>query len=153
MTGQSLIEMNCAASADQIMAAHPSSCGWHRIESRSCGGQHGTSIPGSGRMVLWRRERQYFNDDTFELLEPAADPPLWVAQRVSTAPCVTQRWVRCIRKLTPLVAEGLGIPWSISAGEVGPGSTVVLTVANGRWVWELTGDPAPCLRRLCREVG
>jgi hypothetical protein len=94
-------------------------------------------------MVLWSRRRQYFNKDTFKRLEPKVDPPLWVAEHVPTAMCVTQRWVWCIRTLRQSVAEDLGTPWSISAGEVGPGSTVVLAVTNGRWVWDVVGDPAP----------
>ena len=132
------------ASARQFMADHPSSEGWHKVESRGCGGGHRCTIPGSGRMVLWRRSREYIDLSTGEILDVAADPPLWVAEQVSTALCVTERWVWRIRHAMPIVVDHIGTPWSVVGDDLRLGAVVVLTVANGRWVWELTGDRDRC---------
>ena len=135
--------LTLADSARQIMAEHPSIIGWQRTESRSCGGQHPARPPGAGPLVLWRRQRDYFDDETGQLLSLTDDPPLWVVERISTALCVGKLWVHRIRLAKGLVAD-MGIPWDISDGELGPGSTVTLATANGRWVWELVGERSCC---------
>lgn len=134
-----------AASAHEVMAAHPSEAGWHRVEAQSCGGGH-PKTAGTRPMVLWRRRRDMF-DSRYEPLDLAVDPPLWVAEHVTTALCVTDRWVWMQREgpgALEIVIRDLGRPWQISPGPIAPGTTVTLTTANGRWVWALTGEPAKC---------
>jgi hypothetical protein len=95
-------------------------------------------------MVLWQRRREYFDPETFALYDVAEDPPLWVAEQVSTSICVKPSWVWRIRTLGPLVANDIGLPWRIADGELRPGLPVRLETANGQWLWQLTGQPAPC---------
>lgn len=135
-----------ALSVHQLMDLHPSTAGWQRVEARSCGGQHPTT-PGAGPMVLWRRRRDMFDRVTYEDLDPADDPPMWLAEHVTSALCVTDRWAWMQREVlgtSEIIGRDMGQPWEISPGPIGPGSTVTLTTENGRWVWELTGDKARC---------
>lgn len=85
-----------AADAQRIMAEHPSTLGWEKRESRSCGGRH-PSTPGAGRMVLWRRRRDYSHPETHRVYDIAEDPPLWVAQQLPTGLCVSEEWARQLR--------------------------------------------------------
>lgn len=143
LTEQCAVLGDYSAEAQRIMAEHPSSQGWTSVQSRWCGGRHPRS-PGSRPMVLWRRRREYFHPETFAAYDVADDPPLWVAEQLSTSLCVTRRWAWGVRALGPLIASDLGLPWRIGAGELRPGLTVRLETSNGRWLWKLTGEPAPC---------
>ena len=67
-----------------------------------------------------------------------------MAEQVSTALCVTERWVWRIRHAMPIVVDHIGTPWSVVGDDLRLGAVVVLTVADGRWVWELTGDRDRC---------
>jgi hypothetical protein len=131
------------SSAHDIMSANPSRLGWQRIESRSCGGRH-AKYPGKhGGLVIWRREREVFDDMTLSILDPADDPPLYVAERVGTGLCVTDRWVwmqRTILRSGEIRAD-LGQPFATSQGNVAPGMTVTLTAENGHWLcgWSPVG--------------
>lgn len=135
-----------AADARRIMAEHPSSRGWQKVEPRPCGGRHPRTV-GSRHMVLWRRNRDYFHPDTYRVYDLAEDPPLWVAEKLSTGLCVSELWVWRVRTLVedhPLVTDNLGCPWRIDDGALRSGLNVRLAVANGHWLWKLTGEPAPC---------
>ena len=137
-----------AESAKRIMAEHPSELGWHRVASSSCGGTHAAAdrIPGAGDLVLWRRLPNYYDPNTFRLLDAAEDPPLWVAEQITTALCCGTRFVHIHRELVPAsdaLRRELGQPWTITPGSPKPGATVTLTAENGRWVWELTGERSP----------
>lgn len=135
-----------AADAWRIMAEHPSSRGWRKVESRPCRGRHPRTV-GTRRMVLWQRCRDYFDPETFVFYDAADDSPLWVAEQLSTCLCVSELWAWRVRMLVddfPQVADELGLPWRIDAGALRPGLTVRLEAANGQWLWRLTGEPAAC---------
>ncbi|MCX2931365.1 hypothetical protein ORI20_13860 [Mycobacterium sp. CVI_P3] len=135
-----------AQSAHEIMAAHPSSSGWDRHESRRCAGQHEKLPVANDSLILWRRRREFFAEPSMKLLDPVDDPPLYVAERVGPALCVTDRWVYINRTVLDcdIIRRDLGTPWSFSDGEFGPGMTIKLTTENGEWVWVVTGKPSPC---------
>lgn len=135
-----------AADARRIMAENPCSGGWRRRQLQACRGHHPRAA-GSGRMVLWQRHRDYFHPQTFTLYDIAEDPALWVVEQISTCLCVSREWVWRVRTIVddlPHTAEDLGLPWRLDSGAVRPGFTVRLEAANGRWLWTLTGEPAPC---------
>lgn len=143
-----------SAEARRIMAEHPSVLGWQKRDLRPCGGRH-PRTPGAGPMVLWRRSRDYYHPDTCRAYDIAEDPPLWVAEQLSTGLCVSEHWVWRIRTVLedfPLAAADLGLPWHIDDGARRPGFTVRLEVANGQWLWRVTGEPGPVLRGLSGEV-
>lgn len=131
-----------AATAHAIMAANPCLSGWRRVQSRPCSSRH-SPTPGARPLLLWRRNRDMFGPD-YRLLDPADDPPLWVAEHVSTALCITDHWVWMHRNIlnSDSVREDVGQPWQISgvAETAQPGLTVSLSVENGRWVWVLTDE-------------
>jgi hypothetical protein len=140
------LHANDCAAAPLIMAENPSEMGWQRLSTRGCGGRHDKPpLPGEQSTILWRRRRNYFDPD-FRRTDPSTDAPLWVAEQVGTTLCVTDRWALMQRVIatSPTILRDIGQPWTISPGDIQQGSTVTLTVENGRWVWELTGDPAPC---------
>lgn len=134
-------------SARKVIAQNPSDMGWHRIESTSCGGGH-SPAPGSRHLVLWRRRRDWrdWHDKKYRTLTDKEDPPLWVAEQVSTGVCVTEFWAQRIRIMreSRVVMESMGCPWTVGEGRVRAGLLVTLSCANGRWVWECTGEPATC---------
>ncbi|WP_293002597.1 hypothetical protein [Mycobacterium sp.] len=135
-----------AADARRIMAENPCNGGWRRRQLQACHGHHPRTA-GAGCMVLWQRHRDYFHPQTFTLYDVAEDPALWVVEQISTCLCVSREWVWRVRTIAedlPRVAEDLGLPWRLDHGGLRQGFAVRLEAANGRWLWRLTGEPAPC---------
>jgi hypothetical protein len=133
-------------SARTIMAAHPSSSGWHRVEAQRCKGKH-TKLPvANDATVLWRRRRDYIDEMTFALLDPGDDPPIWVAESVGIALCINPVWVLNQRTIgqAEIVKRDLGNPWTVSDGPLVAGMTVTLTTSNGQWIYVVDGDQSDC---------
>lgn len=137
-------EAKLLTSAAEIMAAHPSEGGWQRLDTEGCGGRHEKLPVDNGGTVLWRRRREYFT--RFVDLDVTDDPPLWVAERVGVSLCITTRWVQMNRIVRDcdIIRRDMGVPWVVSDGDLAAGMTVTLTTENGRWIWVVTGEPAPC---------
>lgn len=126
-------------SARDIMARNPSPYGWVRVEAQRCGSH--VASPTDRSVVLWRRRVDML--DAYAVL----DPPIWVAERVSPVICIGDSWAYMQNDTAPLTR--MSCPWRFSAwrnNRLIIGSTVTLKVANGSWIWQITGNHTPNCR-------
>jgi hypothetical protein len=79
-------------------------------------------------------------DNKGQALDVSVDPVLWVAEAVPALLCCPG-WFYLLN-VGPVGAL-IGTPWAFS-GPPGPGTTMRLAVANGTWLWVLSGDRDGC---------